>query len=62
MAAVALQPRATYRYVLRRDGVDLTHPSGRLLVYPSYMAALRGRAMRDDRAHIIQQEAHDDET
>jgi hypothetical protein len=46
-----------YRYILRdRSGNALCHPSGRVLEYPSYMSALRGRAMTDIRAHIIQQE------
>jgi hypothetical protein len=46
-----------YRYILRsRAGETLRHPDGRVLEYPSYMSALRGRAMTDTRAHIIQQE------
>jgi hypothetical protein len=46
-----------YRYILRsRAGVDYTHPNGRLMAWPSYASALRGRAMLDCTAHIIQQE------
>jgi hypothetical protein len=46
-----------YRYILRsRAGVDYTHPNGRLMVWPSYTSALRGRAILDCTAHIIQQE------
>jgi hypothetical protein len=49
--------RIEYRYILRsRAGVDYTHPNGRLMVWPSYTSALRGRAMLDCTAHIIQQE------
>lgn len=49
--------RPEYRYILRtRDGRDITHPNGRVMVWPSYTSALRGRAMVDCTAHIIQQE------
>lgn len=50
--------KVEYRFILRtRDGRTLTHPvSGREYVYPSYMAALRGRAMLDAKAFIVQQE------
>jgi hypothetical protein len=52
-AATAVQ----YQYILRtRDGRDITYPNGRVMVWPSYTAALRGRAMADCTAHIIQQE------
>ncbi len=50
-------PRVEYRYILRsREGATLLRPDGRPYVYPSYMAALRGAAMIDDRAVVIQQE------
>lgn len=46
-----------YRYILRtREGRDITYPDGRVMSWPSYTAALRGRAMVDCTAHIIQQE------
>jgi hypothetical protein len=47
-----------YRFILRdRAGRDLRHPvTGRPYIYPSYLAALRGRAMLDCTAYIIQQE------
>ena len=49
--------RPEYRYILRtRDGRDITHPNGRVMAWPSYTSALRGRAMVDCTAHIIQQE------
>jgi hypothetical protein len=49
--------RPEYRYILRtREGRDVLQPSGQPYVYPSYMAALRGRAMLDPRYVIIQQE------
>lgn len=53
VAAVTVE----YRYILRRrSGEDITHPDGRVMQWPSYTAALRGRAMVDCTAHIIQQE------
>jgi hypothetical protein len=55
MEAVA---HVEYRFILRdRAGQDVLHPvTGKPYVYPSYMAALRGRAMVDCNAFIIQQE------
>lgn len=51
-------PRAEYRYILRnRHGADILHPcTGEPYAYPSYMAAVRGRAMLNPCAFIIQQE------
>jgi hypothetical protein len=55
--ATATQLKVEYRYILRtREGKDITHPDGQPLVWPTYTAALRGRAMIDCTAHIIQQE------
>ena len=46
-----------YRYILRtREGQDMVRPDGTVYVFPSYMAAQRGRAMLNHRAFIIQQE------
>lgn len=54
---LAHRPHVEYRYLLRsREGATLLRPDGRPYVYPSYMAALRGAAMIDDRAVVIQQE------
>jgi hypothetical protein len=52
--------KVEYRYILRdRAGQDIRHPvTGSPYVYPSYMAAVRGRAMVDCNAFIIQQEKH----
>jgi len=55
--SVALQPAVEYRYILRtRDGEDLKHADGRVMEWPSYASALRGRAMVECTAYIIQQE------
>jgi hypothetical protein len=52
-----MKPETEYRYILRDDaGNTLTRRDGYPLVYPSYMSAVRGRAMLAHRAHIIQQE------
>ena len=46
-----------YRFILRtRAGDVVLQPNGQPYVYPSYMSAVRGRAMLNPRYDIIQQE------
>jgi hypothetical protein len=63
MAKVIVAIGTEYRFILRdRAKQDIRHPvTGKVFEFPSYTAALRGRAMIDSTAHIIQQEKHHDQ-
>jgi hypothetical protein len=50
-----MELRAQVRYALRsRAGVEYRFQDGRVITWPSYTSALRGRAMIDCLAHIIE--------
>jgi hypothetical protein len=48
--------RETRFILVARDGRRYRHRDGRLMTWPSYTSALRGRAIIDCNALIIQQE------
>jgi hypothetical protein len=51
-----------YRYILRTRGGDVVlQPNGQPYAYPSYMSAVRGRAMLNPSYLIIQQERINDD-